>query len=158
MISDALDGTTEFELAWMELMRITALVKGIRDRAHLEGTRVGDTGFPNRHEEGEMIQLKLLEWEVSLPVTFMPVDPPLPLELLDLPILQHWDPIFYINTNIAVAMSTNPLVLGAKLSTLRSFKDLGIHRDSPRRLSYPTIRVGCNVQDYSDLSRHALSP
>ena len=105
-VSDALDGTTEFELAWMELMRITALIKRIRDRAHLEGSRVGDVGFPDRHEEGDEIQLKLLEWELSLPASFMPVEPPLLLELLDLSILQHLKPIFYVNINIAVAMGS----------------------------------------------------
>jgi hypothetical protein len=121
-ISDSLDGTTEFEMAWMELMRITSLVKKIRDLAHLEFTRVGDFGFPERHEEGEAIQLKLLEWELSLPASFTPVEPPVPLELLDMPILKLVQPVFYANTNIAIAMGI--LFLGGlRRSTLRSVEN-----------------------------------
>jgi hypothetical protein len=109
-------------MAWMELMRITSLVKKIRDLAHLEFTRVGDFGFPERHEEGEAIQLKLLEWELSLPASFTPVEPPVPLELLDMPILKLVQPVFYANTNIAIAMGI--LFLGGlRRSTLRSVEN-----------------------------------
>jgi hypothetical protein len=100
-ISDSLDGTTEFEIAWASLMNISKVAKKLRDRAHVEGTRVGDVGHPNRHEEGEAAQLQLLEWELSLPPSFMTIEPPIPLELFNFPL----EPIFYANTNIAVAMA-----------------------------------------------------
>src|SRR5271170_5123427 len=110
----------------LELMRITGLVKKIRDMAHLEFTRVGDFGFPDRHEEGEAIQLKL-EWELSLPASFTLVEAPVLLELLDMPILRFLDLIFYANTNIAVAMGI-PFLSDLRCSTLRSVEDQSFRR------------------------------
>jgi len=99
---DSYNGATEFEIVWMELLKITAQLNIIRDKTH-EG-EIHDIGDQMWHEEGERLLDLLRNWEASLPQSFLPVPPPRPFELLDIPLLQHLEPLFYSSVNVAIAM------------------------------------------------------
>ena len=70
--------------------------------------QTGDKGTPQRKAEGEKIQERLRNWEESLPPNFSPVEAPVMMMILDNPILQILEPIYYISLNVAVAMGISP--------------------------------------------------
>jgi hypothetical protein len=98
-IDDLNNGNSDFEYAWIELMKIMIPVTVLR-----MVPRTGDRGTPERKAEGRKIQEMLRAWESSLPASFAPVENPDMMMLLDNSILQHLDPIYYSSLNIAIAM------------------------------------------------------
>ena len=105
-IDDWSNGNSDFEYAWIEMMKImvpTTILRMV--------PRNGDKGTPQRKAEGEKIQEKLRVWEESLPVSFAPIEAPDIMMILDDSILQHLQPIYYVSLNVAVAMGISILSL-----------------------------------------------
>jgi hypothetical protein len=98
-IDDMYNGNSEFEYAWTEMMKIMVPVTVLR-----MVPRTGNRGTPERAAKGHEIQEMLRNWENSLPGSFISIEPPETISLLDAPILQHLQPIFYASHNVAVAM------------------------------------------------------
>ena len=79
---------------------IKSLLKKPRDRSHF-----GNIRDPRRHKEREELQSILRSRELSLPASFLSVDPPAAYMLLDIPIFDSLERIFSISVNImAIAM------------------------------------------------------
>ena len=97
------NGNSEFEYAWIEMMKIMVPVTVLR-----MVPRTGNRGTPERAAKGEEIQGKLCAWESSLGPSFIPIEPPDTITLLEAPILQYLQPIYYTSLNVAVAMGTAP--------------------------------------------------
>jgi hypothetical protein len=98
-IDDWSNGNGDFEYAWTQMMRIMVPITILRMIP-----TTGDKGTAERKAEGERIQQKLRDWEISLPGSFSPIDPPEMMMILDDSILQHLQPIYYMSLNIAIAM------------------------------------------------------
>ena len=124
-IDDLSDGTSDFEIAWTEMMKIMVPVTVLR-----MVPRIGDRGTAGRKREGERILGLLRSWEESLPANFMPIEPPAMMEMLNDSILQHLQALYFSSLNVAVAMGISPLS-----HTLQVYTDVQ-HITSPFRLTY----------------------
>lgn len=98
-IDDIYNGNSDFEYMWTEMMKIMIPITILR-----MVPQTGNRGTEERKAEGQKIQEMLQGWEVSLPPSFMEIEPPETMMLLDTPILQHLQPLYYASLNVAVAM------------------------------------------------------
>jgi hypothetical protein len=96
---DVLDGTSDFEIAWAQLMKIMIPITVLRTVP-----RTGDRGTQERKEQGQRVQAMLNSWEQSVSGVFRPVTAPDTVVYLDNSILEYLQPIYYASYNIAVAM------------------------------------------------------
>ena len=94
-------------------MKIIRDIKVIRD-----GNKDGYIGDLEAQERGDRVLDMLKDWGDSLPLSFLPVEPPALLHTLDIPLLKTLDPLFYSSTTIAIAMGSCPLVLKTNNSSL----------------------------------------
>jgi len=119
-IDDLSNGNSDFEIAWTEMMKIMVPVTVLR-----MVPRTGDRGTLERKTEGERILELLRNWENALPPSFIPIESPPLMEMLDDSILQHLQPLYFNSLNVAVAMGIylcfKDLLL--TFSTSRGFKD-----------------------------------
>ena len=98
-IDDLSNGNSDFEIAWTEMMKIMVPVTILR-----MVPRTGDRGTLERKAEGERILGLLRNWETALPASFIPIEPPAIMDMLDDSILQHLEPLYFNSLNVAVAM------------------------------------------------------
>lgn len=96
---DILNGTSDFEIAWTQLMKIMTPITVLR-----MVPRTGDRGTQERKEQGQRIQDMLTSWQQSVSGVFRPVPAPDTAAYLDNSIVEHLQPLFYSSYNIAVAM------------------------------------------------------
>lgn len=99
---DVLDGTSDFEILWTQLLKIMVPITVLRTVP-----RTADRGTPERKEEGRRIQELLNNWEQTVSGVFKPVPAPDSFIYLDNSILDYLQPIYYPSFNIAVAMGTS---------------------------------------------------
>jgi hypothetical protein len=102
-IDDMYNGNSDFEYMWTQMMQIMIPVTILR-----MVPQTGNRGTEDRKTEGQKIQEMLQQWEVSLPASFMEIDPPETMMLLDTAILQHLQPLYYASLSVAVAMGIFP--------------------------------------------------
>lgn len=101
-VDDMYNGNSDFEYMWTEMMKIMIPVTILR-----MVPQSGNRGTAERKAEGRKIQELLQGWETSLPPSFMEIEPPETMVLLDNPILQHLQPLYYASLNVAIAMGTS---------------------------------------------------
>jgi hypothetical protein len=98
-IDDMYNGNSDFEYMWTQMMQIMIPVTILR-----MVPQTGNRGTEDRKTEGQKIQGMLRQWEDSLPASFMEIDPPETMMLLDSAILQPLQPLYYASLRVAVAM------------------------------------------------------
>ena len=105
-VKDRQNGNIEFELAWVELLKIMGRFMELRlDMSIVEDL---DLGSPEYLARGEEIEEMLRLWEYQLPASFMTIETPRAVQGLEAKtsIVQELNPIYYGSLNIAVAMGS----------------------------------------------------
>jgi hypothetical protein len=103
-VKDVDNGNSEFELVWVELLKIMGRFMELRrNMSPIEDLKLGSREYLAMGEEiEEMLRL----WEDQLPRSFRPIKSPRAAESLEaqMPIVRELKPIYYGSLNIAVAM------------------------------------------------------
>src|SRR5262245_56892014 len=81
---DFINGTSEFEFAWTELVKIMIPITALRMIP-----RTSDRGTQIRKAQGEVIQQKLRNWEGLAVTVFQPAPQPNTIVFLDLEIMKY---------------------------------------------------------------------
>ena len=95
---DIRDGHLDFEIAWLELMKImTALIELRIGLGHNDDN-------PERRAKGAEIREMLKNWKITLSQQFQPIEMPEEVKPLESYIPTGLKPIFYRSLNAAIAM------------------------------------------------------
>jgi Fungal specific transcription factor domain len=99
---DYTNGTSDFEEAWIGIMKIMIPIAGLRMIP-----RTSDRGTLERKIQGQQILDQLGTWEISGMALFQAVEAPATIVILpDFEIREYIEPIYYVSLNHAVAMGT----------------------------------------------------
>ena len=86
--------------------------------------RNGDRGTLERKRESEKIEEMLRNWERNLPLSFLEIEPPEMMMILDDAILQHLHPTYFGSLNVAVAMGITPSLLKLRQHIIRRYRSM----------------------------------
>jgi hypothetical protein len=101
-IHNPIDGNSEFEFAWNEMMKVMVPITILRMVPHS-----GDKGTLERKAEGERIHTMLHEWEYTLPPSFASIPSP-DHDIMEPPYLT---PIYFSSLDVSVAMGEHTVIL-----------------------------------------------